>query len=311
MKIKLVIGYIMLLSHSILYANSFVTDLKNAFSSYSTIRNNGISIMLELSEYSLGKEDAEKFTQKLENLPLFADDNAGLEKILLDYRNRTEHVNFSRISVKFLASNYKAICLHSESKSLNKEKIVSDIPLTFSAIGELISAYDSHSKKLVISTVPEDSVPYSEIPFVRMFLLNPYLIANPPLQFTSSSIKILNNRITTVNCLKLCTERMYEMKENFPILLRMRVFSKNNEAKEENRLLLHYRGYKLLENKFVPGIYYPSILIESTPSVESIQQIKVVRIKTITSQTIKEDDLEIKIDKDTKIYPYLDEINAR
>ena len=311
MKSKLVVGYIMLLSHSILYANSFVADLKNAFSSYSTIRNNGISIVVELSEYSLVKEDAEKFAKKLENLPLYADDNIELEKILLDYKNRTEHVNFSRISVTILASNYKAICLHSESKSSNKEKIVSDSRLTFSAIGELISAYDSQSKKLVISTVPKDSVPYGEIPFIRMFLLNPYLIANPPLRLTSSSIKILNNRITTVNCLKLCTERMYEMRGNFPILLKTRVFSKNNENKEENRLFLHYRGYKLLENKFVQGVYYPSILIEFTPSVENIQQIKVAYIKTIASQAIKEDDLEIKIDRDAKIYPYLDEINAR
>lgn len=301
----------MIFSYSILCANSFITDLKTAVSGYSTIRNNGLSIIVELSEYHLDKDIAEEFAKKLKNLPLFADGNIDIEKFLLNYRNRAKHANFSRLNINFLASNYKATCFYSESQSLNKEKIISNNHLVFSSIGELVSSYDSNSKQLVISTVPKDSVPYGEIPFIRMFLLNPYLIVNPNIQLTSSSIKIMDNRIITVNCLKLCTERIYEMMENFPILMKMRVFRRDNEAKEENCLSLHYREYKLLKNKIASGIYYPSVLVEYTPTIENIQQIKVAYIKTVISQPIKENDLEIKIDKDTKIYPYLEEINAR
>lgn len=314
MKTKLILYCIALFTYScISHANSFIENRQGAISSYLKIRDVGIFATVEIFEYSFDKKVTAEFLEKLEELPLYADNEEKTKQILTDYWDRSKHANFSRINIDILGSDYKVTCLYAEHKSENGKKIISDKNITFSGIGQLISKYDTETKKLLLSTIPAEAAPYKEIPFIKMYMLSPYILVEPPsLKLNHDSIKIQNNNIITLKCLKnACTERIYTAKQNFPIVLKMRLFKKNFESKEKNISEIFYKCYKPFENKLFSQIYFPSIIVES-PSIEGdVRQITVAYIKAMREKHIKESDLEIDIDKDAKIYPYLDEANAR
>ena len=248
--------------------NSFDDFLDNAYSKYSKIRNEGLYFEVEQYEYTFDKKDAAEFLQKLKALPLFAENNGGLKKLLTDYDYRSKYTVFTDISIDMLSYNYKTTGLCKRTKFDKGEKITYQNSTTFSAIDGTLPSYYPEDNLLLITYLDKEAIPYYETPFIKMYLLNPYIYGD------------------------------------FPIRIEMLGFINKNTTEENKRVEVYYRGYKPFATKSVSEIYFPSISIEADKPKGDIQEIRIAHIKIMKPKPLKKSDLEIKVDKNTKIKYY-------
>lgn len=305
MKIKSIIYWIILFMCGCASCeNSFDDFLDNAYSKYSKIRNEGLYFEVEQYEYTFDKKDAAEFLQKLKALPLFAENNGGLKKLLTDYDYRSKYTVFTDISIDMLSYNYKTTGLCKRTKFDKGEKITYQNSTTFSAIDGTLPSYYPEDNLLLITYLEKEAIPYYETPFIKMYLLNPYIYEKPLIELTHSSIKYVGDKIITKKCVKACTESTFEMKGDFPIRIEMLGFINKNTTEENKRVEVYYRGYKPFATKSVSEIYFPSISIEADKPKGDIQEIRIAHIKIMKPKPLKKSDLEIKVDKNTKIKYY-------